>query len=134
MGDAYSGATEEHESAAAVTVYENHGDEAGDEVDGAGDDDVEEDLADGVAGGAIDFVGVVEEDVDARPLLKNGEQAGDDGPLAGAWKEEFGPGGLLLMGIAAGVGGEYGREFSLGICRAANTIESGLGLLDSAFH
>ena len=63
-------------------VDEPDGDEGEDQVDRAGDDDVEQDVADAVAGGREDLLGVVEDDVDAAPLLEDGQDDADDEDLA----------------------------------------------------
>ena len=67
-------AAEKHQRATANAIDEAEREQRENEVDRAGDDDVEENAADAVAGAAIDVFGVVEDDVDAAPLLQDGER------------------------------------------------------------
>src|ERR1039457_7069630 len=101
MGDADPDAAGKHHDAAAKAVYENHGEQGEDEVNGAGDDDVEEYIVGSVAGAAIDFGGVVEEDVDAGPLLEHSEGDANKEDLAECWKKKLAPGGLCEGGVGA---------------------------------
>lgn len=73
-----------HQGLSAQPVDEADGDEGEDQVDRAGDDDVEEDAAHAVARGGEDLIGVVEDDVDAAPLLVDGQDDADDEHLGQA--------------------------------------------------
>ena len=68
----------QHEKAAADAVDKEHGEQGEDEIDGAGDDDVEQDVVHAVAGAAIDLFRIVEEDVDAAPLLQHRQADADE--------------------------------------------------------
>src|SRR5579859_6454461 len=75
-------ATGEHHEAAAETVDEHHREHGEGEVNGAGNHDVEEYIVGSVAGTAINLGGVVEEDVDAGPLLERSESDPHEEDLA----------------------------------------------------
>src|ERR1700745_191754 len=99
MGDADADAAGQHHNAATKAVDENHGEHGEDEVNGAGDDDVEKYIVGSVAGAAIDFGGVVEEDVDAGPLLEHREGHATEEDLAECGKKKLAPGGLGEGGV-----------------------------------
>ncbi len=81
----------QQQNAAAVPVDCGQGNQGEDEVDCAGDDDVEEDVRDLIAGGGEDFLRVVEDDVDAAPLLEDGEQDAEEQDSGDAGRGELSP-------------------------------------------
>src|ERR1700730_5134640 len=126
MGDANADAAGKHHDAAAEAVYKNHGEHGEDEVNGAGDDDVEEYIVGSVAGAAIDFGGVVEEDVDAGPLLEHSEGDAHKKDFAECWEKKVAPGGLSQGGVKALRGFDAGY-FCAGVCGTANSFEDRTG-------
>ncbi len=94
-----AGATDEHERPAAKTIHHAEGDQGADQVDGAGDHDIEQDAVDVVAGAAVDLFGVVEDDVDAAPLLQHGEEDADGQHLAQARNQQRAPRSDARFGI-----------------------------------
>ena len=102
-----AGRAGQHQRPAAEPVDGADGDEGEDQVDRAGDDDVEQDVGDVVAGGREDLLGVVEDDVDAAPLLKDGQDDAEEQDLGQAGLEQVAE--VDLAGLAR-------RRASLG-CR-----------------
>src|SRR5579859_1997416 len=88
MRDTDADAAGEHHETAAKAVDEEHGEHGEDEVNGAGDHDVEEYIVGSVAGAAIDLGSIVEENVDASPLLQRskGDAHKQDLPEGGEQK------------------------------------------------
>lgn len=74
MGDADADAAREHHEAAAQAVHEDQGKYGEDEIDGASDNNVEENVVGSVAGAAVNLGGVVEQDIDAGLLLERSER------------------------------------------------------------
>jgi len=62
---------DEHQHPAPEPIDQAQGDERERQVDGAGDHDVEENIAHPVTGAAVDLLGVVEDHVDPAPLLED---------------------------------------------------------------
>src|SRR5579859_7843274 len=98
MGDADANAAGEHHEAAAKAVDEEHGEHGEDKVDGAGDHDVEEYIVGSVAGAAIDLGSIVEEDVDAGPLLQRSEGDAHKQNLPEAGEQKLAPRELGRLG------------------------------------
>ena len=68
-----AGGADEQQEATAAAVDGRKREHGEDYIDGAGDDDIEEDAGDLVAGGGEDLLRIIEDNVDAAPLLKHGE-------------------------------------------------------------
>src|ERR1700744_2405305 len=94
MRNSDANAAGKHHEAAAEPVYENHGEHGEDQVNGAGDDDVEKYVVGSVAGTAIHLGGVIEKDVDAGPLLERSESDAHEKDFAERGKKKFAPGGF----------------------------------------
>src|ERR1700733_2894928 len=101
MGNSDADATGEHHETAAKTVDEKHGEHGEDEVNGAGYDDVEEYIVGSVAGAAIDLGSVVEEDVDAGPLLERSKRDAHKEDCAKCGEKKLAPRGFGQGGVSA---------------------------------
>src|SRR6266567_3881633 len=127
MGSADADAAGKHHDAAPEAVDEDHGEHGEDEVNCAGDDDVEKYIVGSVAGATIDFGGVVEEDVDAGPLLEHSEGDANKEDLAECGKKKLAPGGLGEGGVGTLRGFDAGN-FSAGVGGATNAFENRAGI------
>jgi len=92
----------------STSVHRNQSEQ---QVDGAGDDDVEQDVSDAVARVAIDLLRVIEEHVDAAPLLQHGQGYADQQWAAQGGREQFEHAGLRHLRFAGdgSLNGEYLR-------------------------
>ena len=90
MRRAYSDTAKEHKAAAPKAIDQQHRDDRKSQVDCPGDHNIEHDIADAIAGAAIDLGSVVEDDVYTTPLLQHSkanadqqkatQRAGEQGP------------------------------------------------------
>src|SRR4029077_2376188 len=74
---------------AANLIHQTHGDECKNQVHRAGDDNIEKNIRNFEAGGGKDLLGIVEDDVDATPLLENREDNPDEERLSNAGLEQL---------------------------------------------
>ena len=88
MKEADPGTPDQQQRAAPEPVHRAERDECRHHVHDAGDDDIEEDRAHAVAGRAEDLFGVVEDHIDAAPLLQHGKGDADEEDAAHAGGEE----------------------------------------------
>src|ERR1035441_4417861 len=68
MRHADTEAAEEHQRAAADSIDQCHGKQRKQQVDRPGDNDVEQNISNSIAGIAVDLLRVIKQDVDAAPL------------------------------------------------------------------
>jgi len=116
--DCQGGGAEEHEGFSADAVDEENGEEGEYEYGEAGVNYVLHGGADGVAGGGEDVFGVVEDDVEAAPLLEGGEDHADEDD-----HEELGFEEVAEADVSDFFGGEGAANvghFELGVFGAAD--------------
>ena len=107
----------QHERTPAPPVHDRHGDEREEKVDRAGNHDIQHDLVRTQPGRAVHLFRIVEQDVDAAPLLQYRKHNADEQNLARASTQGPAPfGGLCLLGAQTTCDR---LDFSLRIGRAA---------------
>ena len=84
-------AAEDHQAAPSRPIDQTHRDQCEDQIDGARDHDIEQDIADAIAGAAINLIGIVEQDVDAAELLQNRQHDADQQKSAYVGREQASP-------------------------------------------
>src|ERR1700679_3556765 len=131
MGAADADQAGGNNEAATKWVDKGHGEHGEDEVNGASDDDVEEYIVGSVAGAAIDLGSVVEEDVDAGPLLERSEGDTHKQDFAKCGEKKLARGGLGQRGVGA-LSGFNAIYFGVGVVGATNAFEDCLGFPDAA--
>ncbi len=89
MEDTQARCPEEHQEPPPEIVHGKDCDDRGDQADGAGDDNIEHQLADSVAGGGKNGIGMRKNDVHAAPLLKKGEHHADQQDVSHFWFEQL---------------------------------------------
>ena len=74
VDDHQSGNPTQEEEASPISIDGPKGNQCEDNIHGSGDDDVEEYAGDLISSGREDFLCIVKNDINAAPLLQNGER------------------------------------------------------------